>query len=111
MEIALAPFGIAGHGRWLVSRRQRLRVSRIDVLHIEDDAAPPGPALLLALRDQVEIARPGTKVGERRGLAAVQDLEAERSVEPNGAPHVVGGKRNGTDRLNHDDDSADLKAF
>jgi hypothetical protein len=44
---------------------------------------------------------------KRRGLAAVQHLEAERSVESNGAQHVAGGKRNGTDRLDHDDNPAD----
>ena len=41
VEIALAPFGVAGRGRWLMSGCQRLRESCIDVPDIEDDAAPP----------------------------------------------------------------------
>src|SRR5262249_48893564 len=99
-------FGIAGHGRGLVAGSQRALVAGIDVVDIEDDASPPRPALLVALRDQVEIAGSGAKAGERGHLAAIQHSESERTVEPDSTTHVVGGERNGADALDHHNTSA-----
>ena len=64
MEEALTPFGIAGRGSWLVPRRERTVVERINIGNVEDYAPPPGPAPLGMLDDEVEIARPCSKAGE-----------------------------------------------
>src|SRR2546423_6733074 len=64
MKVAFSPFGIAGHGRGLAPGHQRALVECIDVRDVEDDAAPPGPALLIRSRNQVEIAGPCLKAGK-----------------------------------------------
>ena len=66
MEIALTPFGVAGRGRRLLARFHRAFVSGIDIIDIEDDGPPPRLALLLARRDDIEIAGAGAKAGEGR---------------------------------------------
>src|SRR5262249_61990433 len=81
-------------------------VERIDVIDVEDDAAPPGPSLLIALGDEVEVARAGTKAGERRRFPAIEHVKSERGVEAHGALHVVGGECDGTDCFDHDATSA-----
>jgi len=43
VEVALSPFGIAGHGSWLVSCCERTTVKCINI-GVEDYAPPPGPA-------------------------------------------------------------------
>src|SRR6516225_7624986 len=95
MEIALAPFGVARLGGGLQAGRQRALIQGIDIVDIEDDASPPRPPLLLALGDEVEITASGPIAGKGCGFAAIEDVETERGVEADGAPHVVGGERDG----------------
>src|SRR5215470_1826627 len=89
VEIALPPLGIAGRGRGLQPRRKRLVVKCIDIGDIENYPSPPGPAFMIRLSNQVEITRSRLKAGERRFFAAVQDGEAQRTVKPDCARHVV----------------------
>src|ERR1700680_3023716 len=64
VEEALTPFGIVGHGSWLVSRCERTVVKCVNIGNVEDYPPPPGPAPLGRLDDEVEIARPCSKAGE-----------------------------------------------
>ena len=64
VEEALAPFGIAGHGSWQVSRCERTVVKCVNIGHVEDDPPPPGPVQLGRLRNEVQIARPCSEAGE-----------------------------------------------
>src|SRR5712671_4421564 len=64
VEEALTPFGIAGHGSWLVSRHERTVVKCVNIGNVEDYPPPPGPAPLGRLGDKVKIARPCSKAGE-----------------------------------------------
>jgi hypothetical protein len=65
MEEALTPFGIAGFGGWLAPCRERTFIKCINIGDVEDNAAPPGPAPLGRLRDEVKIARPRAKTSEQ----------------------------------------------
>src|SRR5580704_19514097 len=76
-------------------------MQRIDVGIVEDHAAPPRPAPLSRLRDQIEIARSGPQAGELRVLAAIKELESQRAIKTHCAPHVVGRERDRTDALDH----------
>src|SRR6185312_11740343 len=82
---------------------KRALVERIDVIDVEDDAPPPGPALFIVRHNQVEIATSCAKAGERGRFATVQDFEPKRRIEPHGATHVVGGKRDCADAFDHGD--------
>src|SRR3979411_1558039 len=64
VEEALTPFGSAGHGSWLVSRCECTVVKCVNIGNVEDYPPPPGPAPLVRLGDEVEIARPCSKAGE-----------------------------------------------
>jgi hypothetical protein len=64
VEEALTPFGIAGHGSWLVSRSKRTVVKYVNISNVKDYPPPPGPAPLGRLGDEIEIARPCPKAGE-----------------------------------------------
>jgi hypothetical protein len=75
VEEALSPFGITGCGGWVASGRERTRVKRIDVSDIEDHTPPPEPSPSSRLGNEVEIASPGAKAGERRILVPMQDLK------------------------------------
>ena len=70
VEGALAPFGIAGGRRWREPGGTRPRIEAIHIGHIEDDASPPGPLSVCRLGDQVQLARPGSKAGERGSFTA-----------------------------------------
>ena len=64
VEVALAPFGIAGSGRWLKPGGTRPRKEAIHIGHIDDDASPPGPLSVCRLGDQVQIARSSAEAGK-----------------------------------------------
>src|SRR5262249_14275654 len=98
---ALAPFRIARRRVRAVTGRDHLRMKRVDVGLIEDDTPPPGPVSLGGLRDQIEIAGAWAKAGEGGAVAAVNHLESEHAIETDGARHVVGRQRHGTDAFNH----------
>src|SRR5262245_57305676 len=102
MKVPLSPLGIPGHGRGLPSGRQCAVVECIDVGNVEDHAATPRPALLPGLGNQVEMACSNEEAGERRCLAAMPDVEAERTVEPDGAPHVMRAECDCADPFDHD---------
>src|ERR1700756_4922281 len=100
MKIALAPLGVAGRGQGLMAGFKRTLVEDVDIADVEDDASPPRPLLLLALRDQVEITRSDAKAGKGSRLAAVAHVESERTVKADGTCHIVGSKRDGADAFN-----------
>src|SRR6266852_9957025 len=64
VEEALTPFGIPGHGSWLVSRCECTVVKCVNIGNVEDYPPPPGPAPLGRLGDEVEIARSCSKARE-----------------------------------------------
>jgi hypothetical protein len=64
VEEALTPFGIAGHGSWLVSRCECTVVKCVNIGNVKDYPPPSGPAPLVGLGDEVEIARSCSKAGE-----------------------------------------------
>jgi hypothetical protein len=64
VEESLTPFGVVGHGSWLVSRCERTVVECVNIGNVEDYPPPPGPAPLGRLGDEIEIARPCSKAGE-----------------------------------------------
>jgi hypothetical protein len=55
VEETLSPFGVAGRGSWLASRRERTFVKSINIGDVKDHVPPRGPALLIKLGDEVEI--------------------------------------------------------
>src|SRR3954454_19972856 len=77
VEVALAPFGIAGRRRWREPCCMRTRIEAIHIGDIEDHALPPGPVPLCRLGNQVQIARPSAEAGERGCFTAVQDLKPQ----------------------------------
>src|SRR6266851_8119229 len=101
VEEALAPFGVAGRGSWLVSRCECTVVKCVNIGNVEDYPPPPGPAPLERLGDEVEIARPCSKAGERRPFAAMQDLKPQRAVKSDSSWHFVGAQCDGADPLDH----------
>src|SRR5258708_23233675 len=101
MEVALSPFGIAGHGSWLVSCCERTVVKCINIGDVEDYAPPPGPAPLGRLGNEVKIAPPYSKAGEGRLFVAIQDLKPQRAVESDSSWHFVGAQCDRADPLDH----------
>jgi hypothetical protein len=55
VEVALAPLGVARRRLRVQARGERARVHRVDVVHVEDETAPPGPAPLRRLGDEIEV--------------------------------------------------------
>jgi hypothetical protein len=82
VEISLAPAGVARGGIRRQAFRDRFLVQGIDIGHIEDRPAPPGPLPLAALGGQVQAGVARTQAAELRGIAAVAQREAECQVEP-----------------------------
>src|SRR5258708_2418156 len=101
MEVALSPFGIAGHGSWLVSCCERTVVKCINIGDVEDYAPPPGPAPLGRLGNEVKIAHPYSKAGEGRLFVAMQDLKPQPAVKSDSSWHFVGAQCDGADPLDH----------
>jgi hypothetical protein len=54
VEEALTPLGIAGCGGWLARCCERTFIECINIGDVGDNAAPPGPAPLRRLRDEVK---------------------------------------------------------
>src|SRR5215212_6882331 len=61
VEEALTPFGIAGRVHWLQSRCAGSVVKDVNISNVEDCPAPPRPAPLIRLGDEIQIARPCSK--------------------------------------------------
>src|SRR5262249_22322557 len=101
VEEPLPPFGVARGRVGPVAGRYRARIKRVHVGMIEDDSSPPGPCPLSALRDEIEIARAGPEAREIRVIAAVNHLKSEAAIKAHRARHVVGGKRDRADVLDH----------
>src|SRR3954467_9173521 len=64
VEVALAPFGIAGSHGWREPCGKRTLIEFVDIGHIEDHASTPGPLSVSRLGDQVQVARPRKLVNE-----------------------------------------------
>src|SRR3954447_14008770 len=101
VEVALAPFGIAGSRRGREPCRTRARIEAIHIGHIEDDTSPPGPLSLYRLGDQVQIARSSAEAGERGCFTPEQELKPERLIEADSSAHVVSGEGDGAQSLDH----------
>src|SRR5262249_24230486 len=97
----LAPFGIAGRRVWSVAGRDHPRIEGVDVGMVEDDTSPPRPISLRGLCDEIEKAGSGPKTCKRGVITTMNDLKSQHAIEGDGAHHVVGGQRDGTDALNH----------
>src|SRR4051812_47190852 len=82
VEVALAPFGIAGSHGWREPCGKRTLIEFVDIGHIEDHASPPGPVSVRRLGDQFQVARPSSKAGERGCFTAIQDLKPKCLSQP-----------------------------
>jgi hypothetical protein len=56
------------------------------------------PLSVCRLGDEVEIASPGPKAGERGCFTTMQDLKPKRLVEADSSWHIVGGECDGAPR-------------
>src|SRR5215468_9145567 len=97
----LAPFGIARCGVWSVAGRDHARIEAIDIGMVEDDTPPPRPISLSGLCDEIEKAGPSPKTCKRGFITTMNDLKSQHAIEGDGARHIVGGQRDGTDALDH----------
>src|SRR6266446_2925676 len=97
----LAPFSIAWCGVWSVAGRNHARIEGVAVGMVEDDTSPPRPISLRGLCDEIEKAGSGPKTCKRGVITTMNDLKSQHAIEGDGARHVVGGQRDGTDALDH----------
>src|SRR5215831_4335738 len=97
----LAPFGIARCGVWSVAGRDDARIEAIDIGMVEDDTPPPRPISFSGLCDEIEKAGSSPKTCKRGFIATMNDLKSQHAIEGDGARHIVGGQRDGTDALHH----------
>src|SRR5271165_3024695 len=102
VKVSLAPFRVARRRVRPASRCNETPIQRIDIGLVKDDASPPGPAPSGRLENKIEKIVAGAQAGERRIFAAMQDLEADQTIEPYSALHVARGKRGGADPFDHD---------
>src|ERR1019366_9049858 len=101
VEIALAPRRVA---RGEVRRQAGLLgacILSIDIVDVEDGAAPPRQGSLSGNQRQVQIAATGAEAGERRVRSAVVQFEPERPVERDRACHVVRRQGDRADAFDH----------
>ena len=77
---------------------EKYDMERVHVVDVKDDSSPPPPPRVRRRRDEVQVAVADTEGREVRGLSPTRQLEAERAVETDGAPHIVGGQGHGADR-------------
>src|SRR3954447_5438556 len=99
VEEALPPPGVRRGGVGLQARGDGPRVEGVHVRDVEDRPAPPRPAAIGGLLDQVQIAGARMQAGEGRLLAAMADGEAQGAIKTDGAGHVVRGQADGADAL------------
>jgi len=64
VEEALTPFGILGHGGWLVSRRECTVVKCVNIGNVEDYPPPPGTAPLGNQKQTSDIGKDESDVAE-----------------------------------------------
>src|SRR5262249_48849730 len=101
VEIALAPLGIARRRFGAEARGNRALIKGVDIIIVEDHAAPPRPLPPRLLQAQIEELAAEAETRETCRLAAVQDLKAERAVERDGARHVMRRESDRADARNH----------
>src|SRR6266404_954815 len=101
VEEPLAPLGVARCRVWSVAGRDHARIQGVDVGMVEDDTSPPRPISLRGLCDEIEKAGSGPKTCKRGVITTMNDLKSQHAIEGDGARHVVGGQRDGTDALDH----------
>ena len=111
MEETLTPFGVAGHSRRLVTRRERAFVKCVNIGDVEDNPTLPGPASFGRLVDEVEVAHTCSKASERRPFAAMQDIKSQGSVESDSSWHVMGAQRERAGPLDHGQNSPVLSPY
>src|SRR5258708_36219300 len=97
----LAPFGIAWCRVWSIAGRDHARIEGVHVGMVEDDTSPPRPFSLRGLCHEIEKAGSSPKTCKRGVITTMNDLKSQHAIEGDGARHVVGGKRDGTDALDH----------
>src|SRR3978361_2120907 len=101
MEVALTPGSIAWGSVGLIAGGNNPSVHGVDISDMENRPSPPGPVPCVGLGRQVQIAWPSAETHETGVLTAINELEAECSIEAHGAPHVVCGQRDGRDTFDH----------
>jgi hypothetical protein len=97
VEEPLAPFGIAWCCVWTVAGRNHARMEGVNVGMVEDNTSPPRPIPLGRLGDEIEIVGSSPKARKRCIVTTMNDLKSQHAIEADGARHVVGGQRDGTD--------------
>jgi hypothetical protein len=104
VEVAFAPRRIGRLGRWRETGLYQTGVESIDIVNVEDQAAPPDRRYLLvssAVQDEVQEPVTDPKAGEGCRIAAVEHLHAYFTpVEIHGPGHVGDGQGDCADGLN-----------
>jgi hypothetical protein len=99
MEVPLSPGAILRWGRGATSREHGL-IERIDIVNAKDCAAPPGREI--ARREaQIDEGSPSLEGTEARLWPAIDQREAELTIERKGLGHGPYSEGHGTDVVNH----------
>src|SRR5262252_6101994 len=85
MEVALSPGAILRWGRGATGREHGL-IERIDIVNAEDRAAPPGREIP-SCEGQIDEGMPSLEGTETRLRPAIDQCEAEFTVECKGLGH------------------------
>jgi hypothetical protein len=101
VEEPLAPFAIARCCVWTIPGRDHARMERVNVGMVEDNTSPPRPIPLGRLGDEIEIVDSSPKARKPCIVTTMNDHKSHHALEADGARHVVGGQRDGTDALDH----------
>jgi hypothetical protein len=99
MEVPLSPGAILRRGRRAIGREHGL-IERIDIVNTKDCAAPPGREI--ARREaQINEGSPRLEGTEARLWPAIDQREAELTIESNGLGHGPYSEGHGTDVVDH----------
>src|SRR5215831_5361825 len=99
MEVSLSPDAILRWGRGATGREHGL-IERIDIVNAKDRAAPPGREIVRR-EAQIDEGLPSLKGTEARLRPAIDQHEAELTIESNGLGHGPYSEGHGTDVVNH----------
>src|SRR5713101_5339601 len=99
MEIPLSPGAILRWGRRATGREHGL-IERIDIVNAKDCAAPPGREIVRR-EGQIDEGMPSLEGTEARLWPAIDQREAEFTIESNGLGHGPYCKGHGTDVVDH----------
>jgi hypothetical protein len=102
VEEPLAPFGIARCCVWTVAGCNHARMEGVNIGMVKDNTSPPRPISLGRLGDEIEKAGSSPKARKRCVVTTtVNDLKSQHAIKADGARHIMGRQRDGTDALDH----------